>query len=83
MPPLMRAERAFPLRRPLSQDHGFGRFLARRLVAGGDWALVQLCDSLREQFSSIGTAEVVEALLDGEQAWTSDFYLKSFDMDSV
>ena len=40
---LMRAERAFPLRRPLSQDHGFGRFLARRLVAGSDWALVQLC----------------------------------------
>ena len=44
MPPLMRAERAFPLRRPLSQEHGFGRFLARRLVAGGDWALVPLCD---------------------------------------
>ena len=39
--------------------------------------------SLREQFSSIGTAEVVEALLGGEQAWTSSFYLKSFDMDSV
>ena len=39
--------------------------------------------SLREQFSSLGTAEVVEALLGGEQAWTSIFYLKSFDMDSV
>ena len=44
MPPLMRVERAFPLRWPLSLEHGFGRFLARRLVADGDWALVQLCD---------------------------------------
>ena len=26
---------------------------------------------------------VDEALLDVEQAWTSIFYLKSFDMDSV
>ena len=26
---------------------------------------------------------IITALLDGEQAWTSNFYLKSFDMDSV
>ena len=44
MPPLMRVERAFPLRWPLSLEHGFGRFLARRQVAGGDWALVQLSE---------------------------------------
>ena len=44
MPPLMRVERAFPLRWPLSQGHGFVRFLARRQVAGGDWALVQLSE---------------------------------------
>ena len=39
MPPLMRVERAFPLRRPLSWVHGFVRFLARRLVAGGGLGL--------------------------------------------
>ena len=44
MPPLMRVERAFPLRWPLSLEHGFGSFLARRQVAGGDWALVQLSE---------------------------------------
>ena len=38
---------------------------------------------MREHFCSIGTAEVVEALLGDEQAWTPSFYLKSFDMDSV
>ena len=44
MPPLMRVERAFPLRWPLSLEHGFGRFLARRHVTGGGWALVQLSE---------------------------------------
>ena len=43
MPPLMRVERAFPLHWPLSQEHGFGSLLARRLVVDVDWALVQLC----------------------------------------
>ena len=84
MPPLMRVGRAFPLRRPLSWVHRFVRFLARRLVAGGGLGLSPTWGSTWGSNSAqLALLVVDEALLDVEQAWTSVFYLKSFDMDSV
>ena len=72
MPPLTRVARAFPLRRPLSQAHGFGRFLARRLVAGGDWALVQLSRFTGGAFLLVEALSVVDniTLVGGGQAQT-------------
>ena len=72
MPPLMRVERAFPLRWPLSQGHGFGSFLARRQVAGGDWALVQLSEFTGGAFLLVEALSVVDdiTLVGGGQAQT-------------
>ena len=85
MPPLMRVERAFPLRWPLSLEHGFGRFLARRQVAGGDWALVQLYEITGGAFLLKRHCQwqMISLLLVVDRHKLTVFYLKSFDMDSV
>ena len=72
MPPLMRVERAFPLRWPLSQGHGFDSLLARRLVVDGDWALVQLSEITGGAFLLVEALSVVDdiTLVDGGQAQT-------------
>ena len=68
----MRVERAFPLRWPLSQEHRFGRFLARRLIADGDWASVQLSGVTGGAFLLVEALSMVDdiTLVGGGQAQT-------------
>ena len=72
MPPLIRVERAFPLHWPLSQEHGFGSLLARRLVVDVDWALVQLCGVTGGAFQLVEALSMADdiTLYGGGQAQT-------------
>ena len=72
MPPLMRIERVFLLRWPQSQEHRFGRLLARRLVVDGDWALVQLCGVTGGAFQLVEALSMADdiTLYGGGQAQT-------------